>query len=107
MTGSTYQRLSEVQRILTQDSRTKDVFRELDGFLVLMSVLSTVQEQPTTGASTKTIVPPSPVTALPDEAGEEDPGFVNVMESTRLAFEILSEAIYRHPQNAEWFRVGR
>ena len=36
--------LAEIQRILLQESQTKDVFRELDGFLVLISVLSTVYQ---------------------------------------------------------------
>ncbi|KAJ3782992.1 hypothetical protein GGU10DRAFT_317611, partial [Lentinula aff. detonsa] len=34
--------LSEIQRIMSLEARTKDVFRELDGFLILVGLLSTV-----------------------------------------------------------------
>ncbi|KAF8344869.1 hypothetical protein F5887DRAFT_1061981 [Amanita rubescens] len=75
--------LAEIQRILVQDPRTKDVFRELDGLLVLMSVLSTA----------------------PQEESEQQSVLTDVVESTRLVFMILSEAMYKHPRNAEWFRT--
>ncbi|KAG5335279.1 hypothetical protein C0989_001571 [Termitomyces sp. Mn162] len=35
--------LAEIQRILRQDAATKDAFREFDGFLIVMSLLSNVQ----------------------------------------------------------------
>ncbi|KAM6494725.1 hypothetical protein JOM56_009348 [Amanita muscaria] len=96
--------LSEIKRILIQDPRTKDVFRELDGFLVLMSVLSTVQDQPTSGSSTRSTKPP-PIIVLNEEPTDPEQVLVDVVESTRLAFMLLSEAMYKHPQNAEWFRT--
>lgn len=110
-----YQALAEIQRILVQDPRTKDVFRELDGLLVLMSVLSTVQEQPLSGSSASAVSRPqsldaaSPVVLVVDEIpgeGEQDPVLADVVESMRLVFMILSEAMYKHPRNAEWFRVS-
>ncbi|KAF8621252.1 hypothetical protein AX15_007913 [Amanita polypyramis BW_CC] len=102
--GMKTEALAEIRRILVQDPRTKDVFRELDGFLVLMSVLSTVQEQPLTASS-------SPLVIVSDgekyTKGEEQEELVvvEVVESARLVFVILSEAMYKHPLNAEWFRT--
>ena len=105
--------LAEIQRILVQDPRTKDVFRELDGLLVLMSVLSTVQEQPLSGASISRpqSLDSSPVVVVvvdeaPQEVDEQQSLLADVVESTRLVFMILSEAMYKHPRNAEWFRVS-
>ncbi|KAK2463985.1 hypothetical protein APHAL10511_004036 [Amanita phalloides] len=99
-----FEALSEIQRILVQDPRTKDMFRDLDGFLVLMSVLSTVQEQPLSPMSAS-IARRSPVVVVVDEVAGHEPILVDVVESTRLVFTILSEAMYRHPKNAEWFRT--
>ncbi|KAJ7241683.1 beach-domain-containing protein [Mycena haematopus] len=77
--------LAEIQRIMTQDAlgATKDVFREMDGFVGLMSALSTAHERGP-GATETTI------------------------ECSRLAFVITSDAITDHPENAEYFkkRVG-
>ncbi|KAF9002530.1 hypothetical protein BDQ17DRAFT_1357028 [Cyathus striatus] len=67
--------LTEIHRIVLQDSCTKDVFREMDGFLVLMSVLSTIYDM---------------------EDGEG--------EGARLVFMILSETMYEHQENLEYFR---
>ncbi|KAG6860352.1 hypothetical protein C0995_012421, partial [Termitomyces sp. Mi166 len=44
-TKTEIQVLVEIQRILQQDAGTKDVFRELDGFLILMSLLSNAQNR--------------------------------------------------------------
>ena len=84
-----------------------------------MSVLSTVQEQPLSGASASMVSRPrsldasgpssSPVVVVVDEIpgeGEQEPVLADVVESTRLVFMILSEAMYKHPRNAEWFRVS-
>ncbi|KAJ6454460.1 hypothetical protein C8R47DRAFT_1061121 [Mycena vitilis] len=74
--------LAEIQRIMTQDAlgATKDVFREMDGFVGLMSALSM---------------------ASPD--GSDD-----TKECCRLAFVITSDAITEHVENAVYFktRVG-
>ncbi|KAJ7856539.1 beach-domain-containing protein [Mycena leptocephala] len=79
--------LVEIQRIMIQDAlgATKDVFREMDGFVGLMSALSTAHERGTT-----------------DEAISE------TIECSRLAFMITSDAITDHQENAQYFkkRVG-
>ena len=70
-----------------------------------MSVLSTVQDQPTSGSSTRSTKSP-PIIILNEEPGEPEQILVDVVETTRLAFMLLSEAMYKHPHNAEWFRVS-
>ncbi|KAJ6454462.1 hypothetical protein C8R47DRAFT_1252556 [Mycena vitilis] len=74
--------LAEIQRIMTQDAlgATKDVFREMDGFVGLMSALSM---------------------ASPDDSDD-------TKECCRLAFVITSDAITEHAENAVYFktRVG-
>lgn len=74
---------------MLQDGRTKDVFRELDGFLVLMSVLSTIQNR-----SDSLVVEP------------EEQVLAEVIQSTRLVFMIASEAMHEYPENDEYFRVS-
>ncbi|KAJ7615896.1 beach-domain-containing protein [Roridomyces roridus] len=76
--------LLEIQRIMLQDTpgATKDVFREMDGFMGLMNALSLAHEQGL------------------DEG--------SVIECSRLAFIITSDAMTDHVENAEYFkkRVG-
>ncbi|KAG6916308.1 hypothetical protein DXG01_007465 [Tephrocybe rancida] len=79
--------LAEIQRILQQEMRTKDVFRELDGFLILMSLLSNVQDR---------------THALVIEPAEQV--LADVRETTRLVIHDLSEAMHEHIENAEYFR---
>ncbi|KAK7042535.1 hypothetical protein R3P38DRAFT_3448691 [Favolaschia claudopus] len=80
--------LVEIQRIMIQDGlgATKDVFREMDGFVVLMGALSTAHER----------------TSHTEEAVSQS------IECSRLAFMITSDAITDHAENAEYFkkRVG-
>ena len=78
----------EIHKIMLEDACTKDVFREMDGFVVLMSVLSTIQ--------------PTHSWAISD-AG--DPIVVDVLEATRLVFAILSEALHHHEENDTFFEV--
>ena len=85
MTGR--QVLTEIQKIMLQDACTKDVFREMDGFLVLMSVLSTIH--PTFSQETRN-----------ETAGPE------LLEATRLVFLILSEALHKHNENVTYFKVS-
>ena len=73
---------------MLQDACTKDVFREMDGFLMLMSVLSTIH--PTF----------SQETTRGESAGTE------LLEVTRLTFLILSEALHKHNENVEHFKVS-
>ncbi|RPD65419.1 beach-domain-containing protein [Lentinus tigrinus ALCF2SS1-7] len=78
--------LTEIHKIMLQDACTKDVFREMDGFLVLMSVLSTIH--PTFSQETQN-----------EAAGSE------LLEATRLVFLILSEALHKHNENVEYFKT--
>ena len=70
-----------MHKIMLEDAATKDVFREMDGFLVVMSVLSTLQ-------------------AVEDEVAKTE-----VLEATRLAFVMLSESLEDHVENKEYFKV--
>ncbi|KZT70568.1 beach-domain-containing protein [Daedalea quercina L-15889] len=72
--------LAEMHKVMLEDAATKDVFREMDGFLVVMSVLSTLQ-------------------AVDDEEAKTE-----VLEATRLAFVMLSEALEDHPENKQYFK---
>ncbi|KAJ2916640.1 hypothetical protein MD484_g3777, partial [Candolleomyces efflorescens] len=78
------------ERIMQQDSFTKDVFREMDGFLVLTSVLSTLQDKSPTVAQ--------PNTPTVQVEGHED------IHCARLVFTVLSEALKGNPENEEYFR---
>ncbi|KAK0186450.1 beach-domain-containing protein [Armillaria mellea] len=81
--------LTEIQKIMLQDACTKLVFREMDGFVVLMNVLSTIQS-----------CNDGPVRE-PDEQI-----LLEVLETIRMVFMIVSDAIDDHPENAEYFRVS-
>ena len=86
-----FQTLSEIQRIMLQDPCTKDIFREMDGFLCLMSVLSTIQDRP--GG----VVVVEPEIQVVQET----------IECTRWVFLIFSEAMKNRQANAEYFRVSK
>ena len=70
---------------MVEDAATKDVFRELDGFLVLVNVLATLR--------------------IPEDGLSEDDDMTARMEAARLAFAIISEAIRDHPVNKDHFEV--
>jgi hypothetical protein len=89
VTDNTRKVLVEIQRIMLQDPCTKDVFRELDGFLVLISALSSMQ----IGCNGPVIEPTDQVLA-------------EVLESARLVFMITSDAMYEHAANSEYFEVS-
>lgn len=72
------QLLAEIQRIMVEDPATKDVFRECDGFVLLVNLLSTLRHDST-------------------ETGE----------AARLAFAILSEGTRSHQTNMDYFDVRR
>ncbi|KZV83557.1 hypothetical protein EXIGLDRAFT_568208, partial [Exidia glandulosa HHB12029] len=80
------QLLAEIQRIMVEDAATKDVFRECDGFVVLVNLLSTLR-------------PP-----MSDDAQ----GSTETGEAARLAFAILAEGMRGHQANIDFFdhRVG-
>ncbi|KAF9014685.1 beach-domain-containing protein [Hymenopellis radicata] len=79
--------LTEIQKIMLQDARTKEVFRELDGFIMLMSVLSTLR-----------VAQEGPIHE------PEEQILLEVLESIRLVFMIVSDAIHDYPENAEYFK---
>ncbi|KAG6836952.1 hypothetical protein H0H93_000593 [Arthromyces matolae] len=79
--------LSEIHRMLQQDAATKDVFRELDGFLILMSILSSVQDR-----SSSLVVEPA------------EQVLSDILETTRLVMTDLSEAMHAHSENSEYFK---
>jgi hypothetical protein len=75
------QTLAEIHRIMLEDACTKDVFREMDGFLVLIGVLSTLH------------------------ATTSEQRTTDVLEGTRLSTIIVSDAIKDHRENAAYFEV--
>jgi hypothetical protein len=80
---------------MVEEPRTKDVFRELDGFLVVVSILSA-------------LALPEVGTVEGDE-GETEGEFVDTeerMEVARLAFAIISEAMRDHVVNTTYFNVS-
>ncbi|KAJ7075426.1 beach-domain-containing protein [Mycena belliarum] len=84
--GNTHDRmevLAEIQRITMQDTpgATKDVFREMDGFLSIMSALAAAYDRPM-----------------------DEKQVAETIECSRLAFMITSEAINDHAENAQYFR---
>lgn len=81
--------LSEVHRILLQDPVTKDVFRELDGFLAIIGALSALH------------APRQGPVAEPEEQVVEE-----MMEGARLVFAIASEAMWEHEENVRYFQVS-
>jgi hypothetical protein len=74
---------------MVEDPATKDVFREMDGFVVLVSVLSALHQARSRKASTDTHA------------------FTEALESARLAFAILSEAMRAHPVNKDYFEASQ
>ncbi|KAF8885379.1 hypothetical protein CPB84DRAFT_1837906 [Gymnopilus junonius] len=96
--------LSEVLRIMQQDACTKAIFREMDGFLSLMSVLAalSVSINGPSPNEAETTVPVSPVPALIEPASqlEEDR-----KECLRLTFMVLSDAMEDEEENEIYFRT--
>lgn len=81
--------ISEIHRIMLQDSFTKGVFREMDGFLVLMSVLSTLHDAPD---------PATPSIEVTVAGAEQS------VDCSQLVFLVLSEALNGHVENEQFFR---
>ncbi|KAG8759860.1 hypothetical protein FRC14_004821 [Serendipita sp. 396] len=78
-----FQVTADIHRIMVEEPRTKDVFRELDGFLVVVGMLSALGPQ-----------------------GEGETAPINSeqqMETIRLAFAIVSEGMRDHPVNTDYF----
>lgn len=77
--GSRLGVLEEILRVAQQDACTKDVFREMDGFLVLINLFTTV------------------------DIGQ--PPTEQILEQLRLAFSILSAVLKQHTMNMDYFRL--
>ncbi|KAG8823617.1 hypothetical protein FRC17_009281 [Serendipita sp. 399] len=78
-----FQVTADIHRIMVEESRTKDVFRELDGFLVVVGMLSALGPQ--------------------DQGEGATINSATRMETIRLAFAILSEGMRDHPVNTDYF----
>ncbi|KAF9449865.1 beach-domain-containing protein [Macrolepiota fuliginosa MF-IS2] len=75
--------LAEIHKIMSQSAYTKDVFREMDGFLGLYNVLSTLR--------------------ISRDLNQEQGGDKK-LEGVRLVLEILSNATFEHDENAKFFK---
>ncbi|KAF5354041.1 hypothetical protein D9756_006953 [Leucocoprinus leucothites] len=75
--------LEEIHRIMMQSSYTKSVFREMDGFVCLYNVLSTLRE---VGSSSK------------DHVGARP------LKLARLALEVLSDATFEQDENLKYYQ---
>lgn len=69
---------------MNQNAYTKDVFREMDGFLGLYNVLSTLR-----------------VIGSP----ESEESVSKKLDGVRLVLEILSDATFQHDENARFYKV--
>lgn len=75
--------MGEMHRVMIEDSCTKDVFRELDGYLLVVNVLSILHPYLEMEGSGTTLT----------EDGE------------RLAFMLLAESLKGHIANQSYFEV--
>lgn len=71
-------------------SGTKDVFREMDGFLALVSTLSTAH-----------MAAESPIQEPEEQVQRE------MLGAIQLTFVILAETMHDHEENASYFKVSR
>lgn len=81
--------MTEVHRILLEDACTKDVFREMDGFLAIINILSTLCTYREENLTT--------------ERREQVLG--ETIEAARLVFVIVSEAMSDDENNSQYFEV--
>ncbi|TFK23845.1 beach-domain-containing protein [Coprinopsis marcescibilis] len=78
--------LGEIERFMHQDPSTRNVFREMDGFLVSMSVLSAIQTQAKAGDATAT----QPTSSA--------------LACAKRVFAVLDQAMKNDQENEEHFR---
>ncbi|KAI0002519.1 beach-domain-containing protein [Russula compacta] len=79
--------LTEVHRIMLEDACTKDVFREMDGFLVIINILSTLRMYREESLTTE----------------REEQVLSETIEIARLVFVIVSEAMSDDEINSQYF----
>ena len=77
--------MSEIYRSMMEEASTKDVFRELDGYLLVINGLATLH----------------PILE------EDDSCLAQVEEGARLAFMLLCESLANHPLNLKYFEVRK
>lgn len=80
--------LDEIHRIMLQDPCTKDIFCQMDGFVAVISVITTVSSKPSK------LLSPTPS----DDAKD-------IIEAARLCFRVISEAMHGHAENTNYFKV--
>ena len=80
--------MGELHRVMLEDACTKDVFRELDGYLLLVNFLSILHTE-------LEVQTQQPVDEL----------LKKVNEGQRLAFTILGESMKDHSVNRTYFEV--
>ncbi|KAI9451783.1 beach-domain-containing protein [Russula earlei] len=79
--------LTEVHRIMLEDACTKDVFREMDGFLAIINILSTLRTSREDSLTTD----------------REQQVLGEAIEAARLIFVIASEAMSDDEVNSQYF----
>ncbi|KAF8266238.1 beach-domain-containing protein [Lactarius quietus] len=78
--------LTEVHRIMLEDACTKDVFREMDGFVAIINILSTLR------------------TSRDESLAEhQEQALDEIVEAARLVFVIASEAMSGDEVNSQYF----
>lgn len=87
-------------RIMEQDACTKDIFREMDGFLSLMSVLASLSVVPEDNGPPPEAMPMSPVIIEPTDQVEQDR-----RDCIKQVFTVLGQAMTGCPENEVYFRV--
>lgn len=97
-----------MHRIMVQDACTKDVFRELDGYLLIVSGLSILHTELEGSSSVKTelessLTPTVVIEGIPESNVEKSQDLVE--EGLRLAFTLIAESMRAHEQNQRMFEV--
>ncbi|KAG8889189.1 hypothetical protein FRB98_005531 [Tulasnella sp. 332] len=90
------QELQDVLRIMTEAPEAKDVFRELDGFLGIVNMLSNLRYYPRPDDAT-----PRPGQTFINNKNNLSP----FSDSLRMVFMVLCEAMKNHPANAYEFET--
>ncbi|KAG8984948.1 hypothetical protein FRB94_005904 [Tulasnella sp. JGI-2019a] len=86
------QQLQDVLRIMADTPEAKDIFRQSDGFLAIVNMLSNLRYSPHPGDDT-----PRP--------GQATHNYSPFSESLRMVFMVLCEAMKNHPANAYEFET--
>lgn len=81
--------MGEMHRIMVEDACTKDVFRELDGYLLIVNVLSILH-----------------VYLEMESSSEKDGAPTETEDGERLAFMLFSESLKGHVRNQVHFEVS-